>query len=270
MTERIKKSLRMVITGALFASVIFIFTPGISMASEAMSKPRAEESMAQGNKYYQDKQYDKAIDTYQEIISAGFEGTSLYYNLGDAYYREGKLGLAILYYEKALRLSPGNGDVIYNLKIANARTVDKIDALPKFFLFQWWESLLAVLSVTGWAYAAYGFYLLLLLSTGMYFFAKRPGIQRSAVYSGFVTVLFLIVTVSLLTVKLNRDINVKSAIVVEPTATVKLSPDPTSNDAFIIHEGLKVRELNSVGDWVDIRLQDGKEGWIQRSDIATI
>lgn len=270
MADKIMNILRIGITGALIASAIFILIPGISVASEAMSKTQAEELMAHGNKYYQDKQYEKAIDAYQEIISAGFEGTWLYYNLGDAYYREGKLGLAILYYEKAHRLSPGNGDVIYNLKIANARTIDKIDALPKFFLFQWWESLLAVFSVTGWTYAAYAFYLLALLSTGLYFFAKRPGIQRSAVYSGFVTALFLIATVSLLAVKLNRDINVKSAIVIEPTATVKLSPDPTSNDAFIIHEGLKVRELNSVGDWVNIRLQDGKEGWIERSQIATI
>ncbi len=264
------KSLRIGMTGALIASAILLSIPGISDASGAISKSQAEELMAQGNKYYQDKQYDNAVDTYQKIISAGFEGTSLYYNLGDAYYREGKLGLAILYFEKAHRLSPGNSDVIYNLKIANARTIDKIDALPKFFLFQWWESLLAVFSVTGWAYTAYAFYFLLLLSIGLYFFAKRPGIQRSAIYSGFVTVLLLIATVSLLAVKLNRDINVKSAIVIQPTATVKLSPDPTSNDAFIIHEGLKVRELNSIGDWVDIRLQDGKEGWIQRSDIATI
>ncbi len=252
------------------AAALSLLLPGFLKASQLMTKPEAKNMMAMGNKYYQDKQYEKAADAYQEIISSGFEGTSLYYNLGDAYYREGKLGLAILYYQKALRLSPGNGDVIHNLKIANARTVDKIEALPQFFLFEWWESILAALSVTGWTFTVYLFYAIVLLSIGLYFFAKRGGLQRFAVYSGFVSIVLLIVTSSLLAVKLNRDMNVKSAIVIAPTATVKLSPDQSSNDAFIIHEGLKVRELNSVGDWIDIRLEDGKEGWIQKNDIATI
>ncbi len=270
MLEYMKKSLPVVMTGALLAVVIFILAPNISAASETMSKSDAEELMSRGNQYYQDKQYDKAIDAYQQVVNSGYEGTSVYYNLGDAFYREGKLGYAILYYEKALRISPGDDDVIHNLKIANARTVDKIDALPKFFVFQWWEDILALFSVTGWTYASYLFYILLLLSIGFYFFARRPGIQRYSLYLGLVSFVLLVIAASLLTVKLNREANVRSAIVLEQAATVKLSPDPTSNDAFIIHEGLKVRELNQIGDWIEIRLQDGKEGWIQQSDIATI
>ncbi len=265
-----KKYLRVGITSSLLALALLVAIPSLSRSAEPMVKARAEELMAQGNKYYQDKEYEKAVDTYREIIDAGFEGTSLYYNLGDAYYREGKLGYAILYYEKALRLSPGNSDVLYNLKIANARTIDKIEALPRFFLFQWWESLLAFFTVAGWTFISYTFYFLVLLSIVMYFFAKRPGIQRTAVYSGFACMVMLIITVSLLAVKLNREANVKSAVVIERTATVKLSPDPSSNDAFVIHEGLKVRELSTVGNWIEIRLQDGKEGWIEKNDIATI
>jgi tetratricopeptide (TPR) repeat protein len=258
------------VTGALFISLSLLLIAGNSVAAEALDRSQAEQLTAQGNQFYQDKQYDKAIDAYQRVIDSGYEGTSVYYNLGDAFYREGKLGYAILYYEKALRLSPGDDDVIHNLKIANARTVDKIDALPRFFIFQWWESLLALFPVTGWAYVAYAFYIIVLCSIGLYFFARRPGVQRYSVYAGFVSVIFLIAAISLLSVKLNRELSVRSGVVVEPTAAVKLSPDPTSNDAFVVHEGLKVSELNSVGGWILIRLQDGKEGWIQQSDIATI
>lgn len=270
MRKNLTEYLALAIAAVLFAAPLVITTPAVSRAAESMNKSRAEQLMADGNKYYQNKEYDRAVEAYREIVNAGFEGTSLYYNLGDAYYRQGKLGYAILYYEKALRLSPGNSDVLYNLKIANARTVDKIESLPQFFLFQWWESLLAVFTVTGWTYISYAFYALILLSIGLYFFAKRPGLQRTAVYSGFVSIVLLILTVSLLAVKLNREANVRSAIVVAQAATVKLSPDQTSNDAFIIHEGLKVRELNDVGNWIEIRLQDGKEGWIEKNDIATI
>lgn len=270
MADKTNSFLTLMLAGAAFAAALLFAAPEVSAAPQSMNKAEAQELMANGNKYYQDKEYKKAVDAYQEIVNAGFESTSLYYNLGDAYYREGKLGYAILYYEKALRLSPGNGDVVYNLKIANARTVDKIESLPQFFLFEWWESLLAILPVTGWTFVTYVFYILVLLSIGLYFFAKRPGLQRTAVYGGFVSVVLLILTVSLLSVKLNRDMNVKSAIVIEPTAAVKLSPDSTSHDAFIIHEGLKVRELTDVGDWIEIRLRDGKEGWIEKNAIATI
>jgi tetratricopeptide (TPR) repeat protein len=246
------------------AAALFLVVSQIAFASES------EDLMKQGNQFYQDKQYEKAIDTYQKIITMGYVGTSLYYNLGNSYYRDGKIGYAILYYEKALELSPGDDDVIHNLAIANLKTVDKIDTLPKFFLFQWWETVLAMFPVSGWTLVVYLFYLLLLCSIGLYFFARGLNIQRYSVFAGMISALFLIAAATLWIVSLNREFTVKNAVVVEPTAAVKLAPDSTSNDAFVIHEGLKVRELDHVGSWVKIRLQDGKEGWIEGNEIGTI
>ncbi len=245
-------------------ALLFLFVSQFAFASGA------DDLMKQGNQFYQDKEYEKAIETYQNIISSGYEGTSLYYNLGNSYYRGGKIGFAILYYEKALELSPGDDDVAHNLSIANTKTVDKIDTLPKFFLFQWWESILAMFSLTGWTYAVYIFYLLLLISIGLYFFARGLNIQKYSVFSGLISAVFLIITAAIWIVSLNREFTVKNAVVLEPTAAVKLAPDSTSNDAFVIHEGLKVRELDRVESWVKIRLQDGKEGWIQQNEIGAI
>ncbi len=80
----------------------------------------------------------------------------------------------------------------------------------------------------------------------------------------------LIVAVTVWTVNLNREWNVKNAIVVDQAVPVKLAPDPTSGDAFVIHEGLKVRELDHVGQWVNIKLQDGKEGWAMQDELGAI
>ncbi len=226
--------------------------------------------MKRANELYQQKRYDKAVETYQDIINMGYEGTSLYYNLGNSFYREGKLGYAILYYEKALRLSPGDADVQHNLLIANTKTADKIETIPPFFLFQWWESLLALFSVNGWTYIAYIFYILLLASIGIYFFAKRNKYQRYAFFGGLFSLLLMIITLTFFIINLNRQLNVKKAIVINPAVTVKLAPDPTSNDAFIVHEGLKVREEDQVDNWIKIKLADGKEGWLQKNTIATI
>ena len=250
----------------LFAVILALVLgiPHLSFASDI------DYLVKKGNELYQDKMYAQAIDAYQQVIHSGYEGTSLYYNLANAYYRSGKLGLSVLYYEKALRLSPGDDDVIHNLTIANTKTVDKIDTLPKFFIFQWWEGFLALFSLTGWMHIAFVFYILFLASIGLYFFAKSHSLQRYAFFSGLTSVLLLIFAVIPLIITLNREINVKNGIVLESAATVKLAPDPTSNDAFIVHEGLKVRELDQVENWVKIRLQDGKEGWIQQNDIGSI
>ncbi len=249
---------------------LLIVVPLSANASRLSTKATAEALMTQGNRDYQNQQYEKAVAAYRQVLNLGYLGTSVYYNLGDAYYREGKLGYAILYYEKALRISPGDKDVIHNLQIANERTIDKVNTLPPFFLFQWWESFLALLSVNGWTYTAYIFFLLVLGSILLYFFAKDPGIQKASVFSGFLSILLLVFSAAILTVKLNRELNMKYGVIVSPVVSVKLSPDPTSNDAFIIHEGLKARELEQVGNWIEIRLADGKEGWILQREIGTI
>jgi tetratricopeptide (TPR) repeat protein len=245
-------------------STLVTILPYTSFASEP------EDLEKKGNEYYQEKQFSLAIDTYQRIIHLGYEGTSLYYNLANAYYHNGKLGLSILYYEKALKLSPGDDDVIHNLSLANTKTIDKLDTLPKFFIFQWWEGFLALFSLTGWMNIVYIFYLLMLGSIGLYFFAKRSFMQRYSFFSGLVSMLLLILATIPLIINLNRQLNVKNAIIIEPSVTVKLAPDQTSNDAFIVHEGLKVRELDEVENWIKIRLQDGKEGWIPQNEIGEI
>ncbi len=250
----------------LLAVLIVPFAAALSFA-----KPSSIESMMNaGNNYYQQKQYDKAISAYQNIISQGYEGTSVYYNLGNSFYREGKIGYAIFYYEKALRLSPGDDDVIHNLAIANSKTVDKIDSVPQFFLVQWWDELLAAYTISGWKNFAYIFYILFLAAVGVFFFIKRAKFQKYIFYSAAVTLLVLIASIVLLSIKYNKEYSTKSGIIVEPVVSVKLSPDPNANDAFIIHEGLKVKVEDKVDNWYKIQLHDGKVGWLPESEIGVI
>ena len=244
--------------------LVTIFLAGNLFASQV------GDLMKQGNNYYQQKNYEKAISVYQQLADEGYEGVSLFYNLGNSYYRDGKLGYAILNYEKALRISPNDDDVQHNLAIANAKTVDKIDTLPKFFLFQWWESLLALFTVTGWTYLSFIFYILILISIGIYFFTKNSKVQRYSFFGGLVFSITLIISAILLIVNLNRELNIKQGIIIKQVISVKLSPDPNSNDAFVIHEGLKVQLEDKVDDWVKIRLHDGKIGWLPKEDVATI
>jgi tetratricopeptide (TPR) repeat protein len=230
----------------------------------------AKSMMQKANGLYQKNNFSEAAEIYQKLVDEGYESTPLYYNLGNSYYRLNKIGYAILNYERALRLSPGDDDIQHNLALANTKTIDKIDSLPKFFIFQWWESLLAMFNLTGWTYSAYIFYLLILISFGIYFISKRPQLQRYAFFSGIISFVILLITAALLIVKLNREVNIKNGIIIEPTVIAKVSPDKDSNDAFVIHEGLKVRLEDNVGNWYKIRLQDGKIGWTIKQDLKVI
>ena len=240
------------------------------IASSIASASEVDDVMTKANKFYRNGAYKNAIEEYQKLVDEGYEGASLFYNLGNSYYRVGKIGYAILYYEKALKLSPSDEDVKHNIAFAGLSTIDRIQPLPEFFLFEWWESLLNLFPVNGWAYVVFFFYLLLLIIIGSYFFARSIKQQKAIFLSGIITLFVLALTVSLLIVKINRVEKVKSGVIVEHAVTVKSSPDPKSTDAFVIHEGLKVNLEDHLDNWIKIRLADGKIGWIENSYVEQI
>lgn len=236
----------------------------------AVFASQVEDVMQKGNAYYREGAYDKAIEEYQNLVDEEYIGTTLFYNLGNAYYRVGKIGYAILYYEKALKLSPSDDDVKHNLDFAHLSTVDRIQPLPRFFLFDWWETLLGSFSVNGWAYVVFVFYLLVLLFTGFYFFAGSVKQQKIFFFSTIAGVFLLAFSISLLFIKVNREATLRNGIVVEKVVTVKSSPDPQSTNTFLIHEGLKVNLEDRLDNWVKIRLADGKVGWIENNYVEQI
>jgi len=243
---------------------IFLFAFRSGFASEAT------DLMQKAGTFYQQEKYEQAAQIYQKLVDSGYEGTSLFYNLGNAYYRTEKLGLAILNYEKALKLSPNDDDVNHNLNLANSKIVDKVEPLPKFFLFEWWESILAFFPLSGWTYLVYALYLVLLILIVVYFFSKSAKIQKNSLYAGVGSLFLLALAAALLIVKLNRDVSNENAIILQPTAIAKVSPDSNSGDAFVIHEGSKVSVVDNVNNWVEIELSDGKVGWLNKGNLGVI
>lgn len=229
-----------------------------------------ENLFQKGNEYYLKGEFQETIRVFERLAEKGYQGKSLYYNLGNAYYRIGKIGLAILYFEKAKKLSPSDEDIIHNLKFSSTKIVDKIETLPKFFIFDWWENLLAFVSISRGTYAAYLFYIIILGSIGYYYFARSLRTQRFVFYTGIISTFFLVLTIVLLAVNLNREFNYKYGIVVDPVVVTKFSPDQNSKDAFIVHEGLKVQAEDNVSDWIKIKLIDGKVGWLKKNSFRII
>lgn len=250
----------------MFKIIFLIFLPFYF----PLSAQQPEEIFKEANRLYQSGNYYEAIENYELLVQQDFNDADLFYNLGNAYYREGQLGMAILYYEKALKLKPGSEDIKHNLAIVNSKVVDKVERLPGFFLFEWWENLLALFTISGWTIAAYTIFILLLFFIGLYYFARSAQEQKIFFYSSIAASALLVLTILLLAINLNRELKIKNGVVVNTSVTVKQSPDPLGSNAFIIHEGLKISVEDNLDEWVKIKIPDGKTGWIKKNNIRII
>ncbi len=221
-------------------------------------------------KYYQNKKYEQAILKYKTIINSGYEAADIYYNLGNCYYKLDSISYAILYYEKAKLLSPDDDDILFNLKIANLKTIDKLDVLPKFFLTEFFDNIINLFNSDTWAYISIISFIVFILLILLFFFSKKIATKRLSFYISLIFLLFTIFSFHFAKKQKDKIIAHNFAIITTPTVTAKSSPDDAGNDAFIIHEGTKVKLQDKVGEWSEIKLSDGSIGWIYTKDFVVI
>ncbi|GJQ61938.1 MAG: hypothetical protein SCALA702_09910 [Melioribacteraceae bacterium] len=245
-----------------------IFALFISLVAILSAQP--ETLLREGNELYKAEDYSGALNKYSAVLNEGFESPVLYFNLGNAHFRSGNLGEAILFYEKGLKLSPGDEDIEYNLAIAKARTVDKIEEIPQIFLVEWWDTLLASFSVSTWGIFLLLWFVLFTIAVAIFITAKSGVLQRIGFWSGAVFLSFTIIVGLFLFADYTRETSRIEGVLLSEVVSVKVSPDKNSNDAFILHEGVKFRIEDNVGDWSRIKLSDGKVGWVNKTTYEII
>lgn len=221
-----------------------------------------EDAFNRGNELYRAGKYQEAVKEYDAIIKQGYVSAEVYFNLGNAYYRMENLAQAILAYERAARLRPRDQDIQHNLKLLNLKTIDRIEPVPELFLVQWMRSVSSLASPeTVRIFFIVSWILLFGSLAAMYLFVRR-GVLRVFRIVLIVSFIFVVLSGIMLGIQSFQSRGPDQAIVTAQTITAKSSPDEKSVDAFVIHEGLKVKLTDSVGDWVKITLADGKVGWI--------
>lgn len=224
----------------------------------------------QAETFYREGKYMEAADAYNKILSNGKESAKLYYNLGNCYYKLGENTKAILNYERSLLINPGDADARYNLKMAQNLVVDKIEVLPEIFFLRWYKAFVSYFSADQWAYISLVLFLLFLGMVALFFYSTRMILKKTGFTVGIITLLLTIMSV-VFTVKQNNRITEREfGIIMTPSVTVKGAPDNSGTDLFVIHEGLKVRIIGTLGDWVNVRLGDGNEGWVVNKDVEKI
>ena len=242
----------------------------IGNSLQQISSSLEDATKAEGDSAYMKNDYASAIQIYEALLNRG-EAADIYYNLGNSYYKAGDIAKAILNYERALLLQPGNGDIRANLEIARSKPVDKVEPVPEIFLVSWTKSLINSMSVDSWAVCGVVCFILLIVSLYLFIFSKQIVLKKAGFISGIV---FLAVTI-LANVFANQQkdelTNRNSAIVINPSVTVRSTPSESGTSLFILHEGHKVGVKDgSMKDWKEIRLEDGKVGWVPASAIEII
>jgi tetratricopeptide (TPR) repeat protein len=246
----------------------FIYTIMFAALSLAVS---AQTDKVAADSAYVKGDYKAAIEIYESLAANNGESADVYYNLGNAYYKSENIAKAVLNYERALLLNPDDEDIRFNLELARSKTVDKVAPEYKFFLMEWLESIINLLSISAWSVLAVVSFVVMLLTLLLFLFGKSVSTKKT----GFIIALFsLFITIFANLSALHRYHYLterNDAVIMEPSVTAKSTPSNSGTELFVIHEGRKVKiSDDSMREWTEIELEDGNKGWIPSSSLERI
>ena len=252
-----KKSKKTVLSVLLFLAILF------PMEAGAITKENADNEYLKGN-------YHQAIKDYQELLKKG-ASADIYYNLGNAYFRSQDVPHAVLNYERASMLSPGDKDIRFNLEFARSRTIDQIAPKSEMFFVTWYKALVNFTSVDNWATTAIVSIIAALLLVLTYLFGPTVLSRKIGFFGGVVFLVVFLLSNLFAFQQKEQLINRRGAIIMSSSVNVKKTPAKNSGESFILHEGTRVEISDkSLPDWRGIKLADGREGWVLTHQLEEI
>jgi tetratricopeptide (TPR) repeat protein len=244
-----------------FISVCFLFLSFVGFGNDLLKK---------AEKAYDSKNYKVAIESYEKLINDGYKSYQLYFNLGNAYYRNNELGKAIYYYELARKAEPDDEDVRINLGIASSKTIDKIDSKENFFISAVKTNLLSSFSTNTWAWVT----IVCLFGAAVLFFvfvnSARLVIKRISFLLSCILIISFFITYFLGYSAVKARYENKFAIILSREVKIMNEPTTMAKMKFALHEGTKVRVVENNGDWLLIKLDNGNEGWVKVNEVGII
>lgn len=223
-----------------------------------------------GNKAYNQKDYTQAIHYYQLCIQDGYQDAILYYNLGNAYFKNNNLGLSILWYERALKLDPGNEDIQHNLAFANNQTIDKIYQSEEFFLTRWWKGLLHAGSAKTWSIWSIVFCVFTCVFIAFILIAKRANWRVASFFLAISLGICMIFSIVFAIINKKEATSHNELIVTQLNVVIKSTPDISGTDLFSVHEGIKAKITDQTKGWYEVKFPNNEKGWIQAENVEVI
>lgn len=253
-------------------SYLLILLGLVSLPMKALDMPQDSIDIikVQADSAYANEDFATAEHLYLQLTQIG-ESSDIFYNLACTYYRQDNIAKAVLWFERASQLDPSDEDIRFNLSMARSKTVDRIIPRHEIFFVSAWKTLMHSRSVSEWAYCAIAAFVCMLVLVALYLYCSSLLLRKSGFF-GAIAMLFLCVLFNILAYNLRNYNNTHTAgIIMEPAVTVKSTPTQSGTDLFVIHEGTRVDiKDNSMRDWAEIQIADGKVGWIETKTFETI
>lgn len=250
-----------------------------SSAQEADSLSVAEKSVANvaattvsvsdADKMARDGNYSDAADAYEALLNNGLESAELYYNLGYCYFKQGMLGKSILNFERSKRLNPSDPDTQANLAQAYAMT-DKLVEVQPPLIDRMWSNVTSLFGSNGWAWLFIVFFALTIAGVACFLFLDSVAMRKAGFFSGVVFLVLAIFSLCISISKKSEIMDSSEAIIMVSSTDLNTSPDKNATRMTVLHEGTYVKIIDTLGDWIEVRLNDGNIGWLKLSDVEKI
>ncbi len=266
--SNMKSNDRKTAKGAVMALILLMAMP---VGASAQQKDYVDSLWNAANLAYSEGRWADAIDGYEMISDMGLESAALYCNAGNAYFKDMNMPKAVLYYERALKLDPSYSDARYNLELVNSSIQDRIDPVPDFVLKAWMKDICYATDSDSWAILFIVFMALALAMLLLFLLAPTAGGRRAGFFTGIIMIVFAAFSIIFAAWQKNDYMKADDAVVMRPVTSVKSSPSAeAAKDLFILHEGTKVKIIDTVGSWNNIELADGRQGWLPSGDMEII
>jgi tetratricopeptide (TPR) repeat protein len=221
----------------------------------------------EANTAYNEGNYSEAINNYEGILENGETSAELYYNLGNAHYKLSHIAPSVYYYEKALQLNPGDSDIKNNLEFAQRMLIDEIEEVPKTGLSKIINKLISVLSFNGWAWTAVVGSSLFAAFFLLYYFSNSSRQKRLFFTTSIIALIIMLSALIFAFQQQEYHKNSQFAIIFSEEATIRNEPTLRSKEFLTLHEGTKVKVLETFQNWIKFELSNEIQGWMDKSDV---
>ncbi|MCF8381633.1 MAG: tetratricopeptide repeat protein [Bacteroidales bacterium] len=247
-------------------SIIIIAVSGFILHAT----PETDTLFEKANKLYQQAEYESAIQLYSQIDSLGYKSADVYFNMANAFFRSNKLGKARLYYERALLISPSDEDIKANMEFLESMLSDRFDVVPEFFLKTWLRKIILGFHPDNWMIVSLIFFTIFLAGGMVYIFLRSAATRRIGFFVALISFLFSVSSYGLSYISYKKVSDPSTAVIMEASQVVKSAPRQSGKELFILHIGSKVYIENSIDTWKEIRISDGRKGWVPSESIEEI
>lgn len=247
-----------------------LFTLTLFVSVSLFAGNQFEAQFEKANELYESANYEEALKVYYELEKAGINGFNLQFNIGNTHYKLDEIPSAILHYEKALKIDPSNEDVKQNLKLAYAKTTDKIEPARELVINRWWKEIINLNSADSWGIIATFLLFTSLMLALFYLLANKSIIRRIGFFGASAVLLIAIICYFFGYQQHYYSNEAKAAIIFTPTVSIKSAPGESGTVLFVLHKGTKVHLLESTNEWRNVALPNGNKGWIKENDIREI